>query len=70
MKNQAQNQNKRTDSREKQKMHILAQNPASLEYPSSQEKQSIAETSRAIDNEQALFAQINSNSRLQDNKKT
>ena len=67
MKNHAQNQNKSTDSRTP---HILAQKPASLEYPSSQEKQSIAETSRAIDNEQALFAQVNSNSRLQDNKKT
>ena len=70
IKNQAQNESKSMDYRQKQKQQIVAQVPASQEYTSSVEKQSEAVTSRAIDKEQALIAQINLNSRLQDQKKS
>ena len=69
MKNQSLNQSKSIDYRQKQKQQILAQVPESQEYTSSLEKQSEAVTSQAIDKEQALIAQINLNSRLQDKKK-
>ena len=68
MKNQAQNESKSMDYRQKQKEQIPAQVPASQEYTFSLEKQSEAVTSQAIDKEQALTAQINLNSRLQDRK--
>ena len=58
------------DYRQKQKQQILAQIPASQEYTSSLEKQSEAVTSQAIDKERALIAQINLNSRLQDQNKS
>ena len=70
MKNQAQNEIKSMDYRQKQKQQILAQIPASQEYTSSLEKQSEAVTSQAIDKERALIAQINLNSRLQDQNKS
>ena len=68
MTNQAQNENKSVDYRQKQKQQILAQVPASQEYTSSLEKQSEPVTSLAIAKEQALIAQIILNSRLQDQK--
>ena len=70
MKNQAQNESNSMDYRQKQKQQILAQVPASQEYISSLEKQSEAVTNEANDKEQALIAQINLNSRLQDQKKS
>ena len=54
----------------KSKKQILPQVHASQEFTSSLEKQSEAVTSQAIDEEQALVAQINLNSRLQDPKKS
>ena len=69
MENQTQNESNSMDYRQKQKQQNLAQVPASQEYTSSLEKQSEAVTSLAID-EQALIAQINLNSRLQDQKKS
>ena len=68
MKNQAQNESKSMDFRQKQKQQILAQVTASPEYTFSLEKQSEVVTSQAFDKEQALIAQINLNSRLQDKK--
>ena len=70
LKNQAQNESKSMHYRQKQKHQFLAQVPASQQYTSSLEKQSEAVTSKAIDKEQALIAQINLNSRLQDQKKS
>ena len=70
MKNQAQNESKSMDYREKQKHQLLSQVPASQGYTSSLEKQSEAVTSQAIDKEQALIAQIDLNSRLHDQKKS
>ena len=70
MKKQAQNESKYMDYRQTQKQQILAQVPASQEYTPSLEKQSEAVTSQAIDKEQALIAQINLNSRLQDQKRS
>ena len=49
--NQAQNESKSMDYRQKQKQQILAQVPASQEYTSSLEKQSEAVKSQAIDKE-------------------
>ena len=68
MKHQAPNENKYTDHRQKQEQQILAQVHASQEYTYSLEKQSEAVTSQAIDKERALIAQMNLNSRLQDQK--
>ena len=70
MKYQERNEGKLLDYREKQIQQFLAPLPASLEYTSSLEKQSEAVTNQAIDWEQALIAQINLNSRLQDQKKS
>ena len=67
-KKQPQKEIKGLDCREKQKQQILAQVPASLEYPSSPENKIEEGTNRAIDKEQALIAQINLNSRFQDQK--
>ena len=64
MRNQAQNESKSMDFRQKQKQQSLAQVPESQGYTSSLEKQSEAVTSQAIDKEQALIAPINLNSRL------
>ena len=68
-KNQAQNESKSTDDGQKQKQQNLAQVPASQEYTSSPEKQSEDVTRQAIDKEQALIAEINLYSRLQNRKK-
>ena len=70
MKNQAPNENNSMDYRQKQKQQSLAEVPASQEYTSSLGKQSEAVTNEAIDKEQALIAQINLSSRLQDQKKS
>ena len=69
LKNYPQKEIKGLDCHEKQKQ-ILAQVPASLEYPSSSEKKIEEGANRAIDQEQALIAQINLNSRFLDQKKS
>ena len=56
--------------RENQKQQFLAPLPASQAYTSALEKQSQAVKSQAIDKEHALIAQINLNSRLQDQEKS
>ena len=65
LKNQPQYESKRLDYCEKQKQHSLAQVPASTSLNSESE----ATTNPPIDKEQALIAQINLNSRFQDQKK-
>ena len=68
MKNQAQNERKSMNYREKRRQQILAQVPASQEFTSSLEKQSEAVESQRIDTEEALIAQINLNSKFQGKK--
>ena len=68
--NQPQNEIKGLDYRDKQKQQILAQVPASLEYPSSSKIFFEEVKNRAVDKEQALIAQINLNSIFGDQKKT
>ena len=51
MKNQEQERSKRMDYRKRQNQQTLPRVPASLECPSSREKQNEAVTSQAIDRE-------------------
>ena len=65
LKNQPQHRSNRLDYCEKQKRQLLAQVPASTSFNSGDEGTTIP----TIDKEQALIAQINLNSRSQDQKK-
>ena len=62
------NRDKGLDYREEKKQQIFDQVPASLEYSSSSEKNIEEVTTRAINEEQPLIAQISLNSRFQDQK--
>ena len=65
LKNQPQHESKRLDYCEKQKQQFLTQVPASTSLNSESE----GPTNPPIDKEQALIAQINLNSRFQDQQK-
>ena len=65
LKNQSQHDSKRLDYCEKQKQQLLPQVPASTSLNSKSEWT----TNPPIDKKQALIAQINLNSRFQDQKK-